>query len=208
MILAADTMAWLADCRTLVTKYRASEGHADKVARLSDQLFTLLAELHRLEETDRPPLVAAGFLHDIGRIVDEQSHHKQSHYLILNDGALDGWEAEFRQAVAVLSLNHRKRKRLGMADLERKTRRRLRALAAILRIADVLDRQHTGSVEILKVTYEAGATSVQIELANADLAFLEPHLARKAGWAAELWQVEIAFVCGEARVLVSASDAG
>ncbi len=206
MILAADTMAWLADCRNLVRKYRASEAHAEKVARLADQLFTLMADVHRLEEAERPPLVAAGFLHDIGQVVDEQTHHKHSQYLIMNDGALDGWESEFRQVVGLLALNHRKRKRLGTADLERKIRRRVRALAAILRIADVLDRQHTGATEILGVRVEAGV--VFIDLAQADLAYIEPHLARKAGWAADLWQVEIEFGCGDHRVRVAPSDAG
>ncbi|MEB3198622.1 MAG: HD domain-containing protein [Candidatus Sericytochromatia bacterium] len=193
---------WLDDCRRMVARYRVHAAHAEKVARLCDRLFTAAAPIHGLDEAERVPLVAAGFLHDLGHFQGADQHHRHSHYAILHDEGLAAWHTPLRVQVAALALNHRKRKRLGLSEFERPQRARLRAGAALLRLADVLDRDHRQLAEVHDVRLDADHRRVTVLLGGVDLAFLQPHLARKGQWAAQWWQLEWEFVCGEASVRV------
>ena len=136
--------------------------HVQHVAALALQLFDELEDLHGLDDHDRFILEAASLLHDVGWSVspDGSGHHRESARLIREHG----WKHFDEQAVmvtAVVARYHRK----SPPDLEHEEfaalapaeRRRVQQLAALLRLADGLDRGHqqhvTGvSVEILPDT--------------------------------------------------------
>lgn len=200
-LLAPPT--WVQDCRALLGKYRAHAEHAEKVARLADGLFTLTLGFSGLSEADRVPVVAAGFLHDLGHFLGPEDHHRHSRYVIARDEALGGWPAQMRAEVALLALNHRKRKRLGLDGLSREDRRRLRSMAAVLRLADVLDRDHHQRAAIHDVRLDTAAERVTVVVSGVDLEGLAPALDRKARWAADAWGLELEFVCGEASVRIA-----
>src|SRR5262249_26694836 len=73
-------------------------------------------------------------------------HHKHSYYLITN-GHLRGFEPEEIEMIALVARYHRqatpKRKHDGFGGLNRRRRRTVRTLAAILRLAESLDRSHS-----------------------------------------------------------------
>ncbi len=127
--------------------------HAAHVTRLALSLFDQLSRRHGYGEAERACLWAAGHLHDIGTVVDYYDHHKHSAYIILNAG-LPGYSHREIALIAALCQNHRKgrpsldhlRAIPEPGDLERLSR-----LAALLRLAEHLDRSRTSAVAGLKV---------------------------------------------------------
>jgi exopolyphosphatase/guanosine-5'-triphosphate,3'-diphosphate pyrophosphatase len=130
-------------------KYHFDEAHARQVTCLALKLFDQLKALHGLGAADRRILQAAALLHDIGQFVSFQSHHKHTLYLIAHT-ELPNFSQREMQLVANVARYHRKAHpadhhpfyaALGDTEKVRTTR-----LAALLRLADALDREHTQRV--------------------------------------------------------------
>jgi exopolyphosphatase/guanosine-5'-triphosphate,3'-diphosphate pyrophosphatase len=123
--------------------------HSQHVARLAIGLFDQTRAIHGLTDHEREWLEYAAILHDIGVHISYEGHHKHSYYLVKN-GDLRGFEPDEIEAIALVARYHRqatpKRKHDGFADLRRRTRRTVRTLAAILRLAESLDRSHAQTI--------------------------------------------------------------
>jgi exopolyphosphatase / guanosine-5'-triphosphate,3'-diphosphate pyrophosphatase len=129
------------------------ETHASHVTRLALSLFDQLATLHGYGTYERECLWAAGHLHDIGTIVDYYDHHKHSAYIILNAG-LPAYSHHEIALIAVLCQFHRKGRPLieNFQALPRTDElQRIGHLAALLRLAEYLDRGRTQAVAGLQV---------------------------------------------------------
>ena len=168
----------------------ASE-HAEQVRRLSLSLFDQTQPAHGLGAREREWLDHAALLHDVGVHISYGRHHKHSYYLIKN-GDLRGFEPEEVEAIALVARHHRrglpKKSRGGYASLPTRHRRTVRTLAAMLRLAEGLDRSHAqsvGAVEIvpglrdylLRLT-PAGDTELELWAAQRSVAPLEAILGR------------------------------
>jgi exopolyphosphatase/guanosine-5'-triphosphate,3'-diphosphate pyrophosphatase len=155
----------------LARRLGALDLHAMHTTRLALRLFDELAPLHRLNGADREILEFASLLHDAGYWISAEKHHKHAYYLIIH-GALEGFTAEERLAIALVARYHRAAApspdHEGYRDLDKPARRRVKALAAILRVADGLDRSHAALVDDIRVTQDGEAVVVEA-LANADL---------------------------------------
>ena len=167
---------------TLGRRYQFDEAHGEQVARLSLELFDQLGVLHELGSRDRKVLLAAALLHDIGQFISYRGHHKHSMYLIENSELPELSPAELC-LVALLARYHRRAEprethpgysELGMAD-----RDRVRRLAAILRVADALDREHVSRVETIRARIEDDG--VTLELRTRGRLTLEAWALRKKG---------------------------
>ena len=125
-----------------------SEPHARQVAKLSLDLFDATAELHGLDAADRELLEFAALLHDIGEHVASSGHHKHGAYLVRN-GQLRGFAPDEVELLAAVVRWHR-RGEPRVSDefplLDADGDGRVRALAAILRVADGLDRSRNQNV--------------------------------------------------------------
>jgi exopolyphosphatase/guanosine-5'-triphosphate,3'-diphosphate pyrophosphatase len=123
--------------------------HSQHVARLSIGLFDQTRAIHGLTDREREWLEYAAILHDIGVHISYEGHHKHSYYLVKN-GDLRGFEPDEIEAIALVARYHRqatpKRRHDGFLDLRRRTRRIVRTLAAILRLAESLDRSHAQTI--------------------------------------------------------------
>ena len=128
--------------------------HAQQVQRIALKMFDALAEKLELGTADRSVLADAALLHDIGYHINFEAHHKHSYHLIVHAELLGMTPAE-RVMVANVARYHRgappKRDHRGYAGLDRQFRRRIKRLAAILRVADGLDRGHAGAVEDIRI---------------------------------------------------------
>ncbi|MCC6805988.1 MAG: Ppx/GppA family phosphatase [Deltaproteobacteria bacterium] len=143
--------------RGLLARYHGNEAHAERTVRFALQLFDATRSLHRLRDEDRDLLELGAWLHDIGYHISEESHHKHTYYLI-TQSRLAGFTAEAQQFVGLLGRYHRKGKpkldHLEYQALAPPDRQRLKVLAALLKIADGLDRSHSGVVKQLEVKLE------------------------------------------------------
>jgi exopolyphosphatase / guanosine-5'-triphosphate,3'-diphosphate pyrophosphatase len=123
--------------------------HAQQVARLAVSLFDQTRGVHGLTDREREWLEYAALLHDIGVHISYERHHRHSEYLITN-GQLRGFEPEEIEIIGLVARYHRqsppKRRHEGYRDLKRRARRIVRTLAAILRLAESLDRSHSQAV--------------------------------------------------------------
>ena len=134
---------------TVGRKYHFDEAHARHVVMLATSLFDQLGSLHGLSDEDRRILQAAAMLHDVGQFVSYKGHHKHSLYLIGNS-ELPTFSQNEMQMVANVARYHRKAHPAEHHDdfmmLSQDERERVARLAAILRVADSLDREHVQRV--------------------------------------------------------------
>jgi exopolyphosphatase / guanosine-5'-triphosphate,3'-diphosphate pyrophosphatase len=128
--------------------------HAAQVARLAIAIFEETRAVHGLTDREREWLEYAALLHDIGSHISYEQHHKHSHYLIKN-GDLRGFEPEEVDTIALVARYHRsatpKKRHEDFARLPRKRRQAVRTLAAILRLAESLDRSHAQSLSSVEL---------------------------------------------------------
>jgi len=133
----------------LAERCNYSPKHAQQIAKLSLSLFDQTRGIHAMTDKEREWLEYAALLHDIGVHISYEGHHKHSHYLITN-GDLRGFEPHEIDIIALAARYHRraepKRRHDGFGELPRKVRRVVRRLAAILRLAESLDRSHSQTV--------------------------------------------------------------
>jgi exopolyphosphatase/guanosine-5'-triphosphate,3'-diphosphate pyrophosphatase len=128
--------------------------HSQQVARLAVALFDQTRAIHGLTDRERDWLEYAAILHDVGVHISYEGHHKHSYYLVKN-GDLRGFEPDEIETIALVARYHRqatpKRRHDGFRDLRRRIRRAVRTLAAILRLAESLDRSHAQTVTGLEL---------------------------------------------------------
>jgi exopolyphosphatase / guanosine-5'-triphosphate,3'-diphosphate pyrophosphatase len=134
------------------------EDHGRQVARLALELFDGTAGLHGLGHHDREMLELGALLHDIGEHVSVEGHDKHTAYLIQH-GRLRGVSPEEVAVLASLGRFHRRgNPKLSFepyASLSPSRRDRVQKLIALLRIADGLDRSHSGGVDGIEVEVTA-----------------------------------------------------
>jgi exopolyphosphatase/guanosine-5'-triphosphate,3'-diphosphate pyrophosphatase len=148
----------------LLAKFGAGGAHPRHVAQLSLELFDGLQAEHGLPHEARELLQYAALLHDVGSSIGYDGHHEHSAYVIRH-GNLRGLSAEEVEMVALVARFHGKaqpRKRdeefraLPAAD-----RRTVRWLAALLRIAEGLERSHYQLIRSVRITRRAGRVAIR-----------------------------------------------
>jgi exopolyphosphatase / guanosine-5'-triphosphate,3'-diphosphate pyrophosphatase len=161
-------------------RYNFDESHATQVDRLSCIVFDSLLAVHELGPTDRQMLRAAALLHDVGEFISSAAHHKHTEYIIVNSDLM-GLNPEQREMVACIARYHRRAppstKHTIYRDLSPADKKRVKKLAAILRVADALDRGHRSKVRLLEVSTNGTEVSI-VPKGAADLA-LEVWTARR-----------------------------
>jgi exopolyphosphatase / guanosine-5'-triphosphate,3'-diphosphate pyrophosphatase len=150
---AREAQSVIDACLRLGRRYHFDEAHGSLVAKLSGLLFDDLQSVHQLGERERLLLRAAAILHDIGDFVRYDGHHKHSYYLIQHSDIM-GLSPDERSIVANVARYHRKSppdpSHPNFRELDKEARGKVRGLAAILRIADALDREHRGKVDSVR----------------------------------------------------------
>ena len=123
--------------------------HAQQVARLALAVFDQTRAVHGLGEKERDWLEFGALLHDVGVHISYERHHRHSYYLIKN-GDLRGFDPEEIEVIALVARYHRqatpKKSHDGYGDLSGSRRRAVKTLAAIVRLAEGLDRSHAQAI--------------------------------------------------------------
>jgi exopolyphosphatase/guanosine-5'-triphosphate,3'-diphosphate pyrophosphatase len=148
-----------------LNRFRLDARHPTHVARLSLELFDGLRSAHKLTEIDREMLHYAALLHDIGTVIGYDEHAEHSQYIIMN-ASLRGLSAPELRMIANVARYHskarpRKRDR-EFGELDKRTRRTVRWLSALLRIAEGLDRSHYQLVQSVRVVRNSGGIAIRV----------------------------------------------
>jgi exopolyphosphatase/guanosine-5'-triphosphate,3'-diphosphate pyrophosphatase len=159
-----ETDGALDACLRLGRRFQFDEAHGVLVSRFSTKLFDATRAQHNLTERDRLLLRAAALLHDVGDFVRYEGHHKHSMYLIQNSD-LPALTPRERAIIANVARYHRKGPpdidHPNFRDLDRDARGVVRSLAALLRVADALDREHQGNVADITPRVEGDRLVIQ-----------------------------------------------
>ena len=180
-------------------RFRFEEAHGLHVARLAERLFDALAEDHDLGPRDREILAAASVLHDVGQRIAYKRHHKHSYYLI-SESELPGLDLDEVELVANVARYHRRAepsvKHPPFEALDDEDRERVTMLAAILRVADALDREHIQNVADIEIEIADGHMEIELE-GEGDFELVRWALERKKEMFEHTFDLEIE-IAGEA----------
>ncbi|NCC51905.1 MAG: Ppx/GppA family phosphatase [Spartobacteria bacterium] len=162
-------------------KYTFDQAHAEQVAYLGRKLFRALRDEHRLPDKYEVILEAASLLHEVGRFINDRSHHKHSMYIIQNSD-LFGVGAEELNLIALVARYHRKAvpnpAHPGYDRLSKDDRVVVCKLAAILRVADALETGHARRIR--KIDLRSTPDEIVISIRNVmDLSLENIALQRK-----------------------------
>jgi exopolyphosphatase/guanosine-5'-triphosphate,3'-diphosphate pyrophosphatase len=150
----------------LLRRGNAEVLHAAHVARLALELFDQTHSIHQLTATEREWLQYGALLHDIGCYIGYAKHQRHSYYLITH-GDLTGFSADEIEVLASLARYHKGGGPKAAHENWRRLNPYLQAvvekLAAILRIADGLDRSHRQIVT--GVSCRVRARKIELEAA-------------------------------------------
>jgi len=144
----------LRSARILAERYQSDPGHGEHVGKLCAHFLTNLQDLHHLTEHDALLLQVAAILHEVGTYISPRTHHKHSEYIILNS-EIFGLDRLDVTIVALVSRYHRhsgpKLDHPSYAALSTDDRIRVCKLAAILRVADALERTHAQRISKIEI---------------------------------------------------------
>lgn len=167
--------------------------HARQVAAIALTMFDATRRIHGFGDREREWLEYAAFLHDIGNHISYPKHHRHSYYLIKH-GDLRGFEPAEIDIIALVTRYHRrampKDGHIGYDDLGKKDRKTVQVLAALLRLAETLDRSKHGVVRGIEVrerlgelrfnVQAVGDAELEVWAANKQLGAIEEAFERKA----------------------------
>jgi exopolyphosphatase/guanosine-5'-triphosphate,3'-diphosphate pyrophosphatase len=138
----------------LLRKCDWHESHSTHVANMALQIFDTFKDELQLSEEDRELLEYASYLHDIGYYISHSKHHKHALYIIRHS-KLKGFREEEIEIIANVARYHRrstpKKRHKEYWKLTPATRKRIKKLSGILRVADGLDRSHYQNVQNLEI---------------------------------------------------------
>ncbi len=182
----------------LASRYLINKAHGDQVAHLSAQLFDQLQSLHKLGAHDKLLLHVASILHEVGTAINAKQHHHHSQYIILNSEHFGLSQVDV-EIVALLARYHRHgapslHLRL-YAEMEEKDRLRVQKLAALLRIADAMERSH--ATRIREFTVKMHPRLIELIVPDAhDLSIENLAMRTKANLFTDIFGYDIILVAG------------
>ncbi len=183
-------------------RYGYDREHARKVADLALILFDHLGRIHSLPPRARVLLEVVALLHDIGMFISNRQHHKHSYYLLRNS-ELPGISEEEQNLISLVARYHRRAtprsSHLEFTSQTPEDRVTISKLAAILRVADALDRAHQSKIKNLHVSFDREKV-VLSAMCNRDLTLAQWGLRMKADMFEQVF--------GRRVVLQNASPAG
>jgi exopolyphosphatase/guanosine-5'-triphosphate,3'-diphosphate pyrophosphatase len=139
---------------SLGRKYRFDEEHSRHVTELCLTLFDALAAEHGMNSRDRMLLEAAAILHDIGMFIRGSRHQRHGQYIVANS-EIFGLKQEDLDIIGNVIRYHREElpspTDIEYIALQREERILVLKMAAILRVADSLDRGHSQRIRCITV---------------------------------------------------------
>ncbi len=128
-------------------------------------------------------------LHDVGMFIGRNGHHKHSYYLIKNGGLLGQSEEEVA-VTASIARYHRgiepKEAHEAVTTIVPTQRRMVSELAAILRLAEALDRSHRQVVHRVEFDFETSLKGKDGREQVSLLVYLRPG----ENWEPETWALK------------------
>ncbi|MFI4892645.1 MAG: hypothetical protein ACIAQ0_04305 [Phycisphaerales bacterium JB058] len=192
--VAAGALPTLATAIEFADRCGVNIPGAIHVSKLATSIYDQLADLELIpnHKRNREILEAAAILRDVGMVMNYTRHHRHSYHLIIHSG-LAGFTQEEIELIAVVARYHRKSLPSKDHDefqrLSSENQDAARHLAAVLRVADGLDRTHTRDVESVQIELEDKTLRILAHSKNNPVACIEG-AQRKADLIANVFGLE------------------
>lgn len=173
-------------------RYLYDKRHAQQVERLSLIIFEKIAKEHGMGEHERLLLRGTCILHDIGKYICMRSHSKYT-YQLINSTDMLGFSDRDKEIIALAAYYHAKR----LFDQSNRNApivppdmvAVVAKLAAIVRLADALDRSYLQKIRSCNVVVKDGKLKVQA-VSKVDLALEMWTFEDKADFFEEVYGME------------------
>ncbi len=188
---------------SVARRYDYDAPHSHHVARLATRIFDDTQDLHGMGDHERNLLEYAALLHDIGYRIAHNNHHRHSLYLIKNS-EMPGFTGNEIAVMAAVVRYHRgslpkkatnarmRREHEDFFSIERSHRPIVLRLAAILQMADGLDRSHKQLVRDVRCEVTGTTATMYLECDNeSELELWSAD--RKARWFRDIFRVSVRF---------------
>lgn len=152
--------------RSVAVKYNYDAAHARQTEIFALALFDKLKRLAGLQDRDRLLLRILCVLHDIGKFVSLRRHYFYSYRLIISSDIL-GLSEEEKEVVAIAAYSHAK----GIPEhaddvpynrLDMRRKALVAKLAAILALADAMDRSYRQKIDRYVITHRGDELLVSV----------------------------------------------
>lgn len=172
-------------------KYQYESEHADSVEVFSLLLFDKLVRIHGLGKRARLLLKIATILHDTGKFINLRRHYFYSYRLIISSDILGFSETE-RATIANIAYYHSKgipnTNDTNFAVLTNDQQITVAKLAAILRLADAIDRSHRHKASVTDISLKANELIITVH-SEEDISLEEWTFADKADFFEDVYGV-------------------
>ncbi|HTY12775.1 MAG TPA: Ppx/GppA phosphatase family protein [Candidatus Omnitrophota bacterium] len=180
-------------CINLGRRYRFDEEHGLHVAKLAVELFDQLKGRYHLNGESRRVLLAGSILHDIGTYINYKGHHKHSLYLILQ-AELPSFTTNDMKLIANLARYHRKSMpkpdHPAFNSLTGEEKDKVKKLAALIRLADALDREHLQKVKNVRAAVNGHQLELKLNSAG-DIGLEKWDLKKKSNMFEEVYGLKV-----------------
>lgn len=178
-------------------KFAYDKKHAEAVSKYSLKIFDRMKSIHGLGRKERLLLHVAAILHDVGQFLNNRQHHKHSYYLIRNSQIPGLGENDVNLAAVVARYHRRgspKKSHQEYIQLDSTERVVVSKLAAILRVADALDRSHNAKFENFEIKIEPGKMIICPDAMAMDLAAEVMALKSKSDLFNDIYGIKVEFL--------------
>ena len=173
-------------------RYLYDKKHVTQVERLSLLMFDKLAKHYGMGERERLLLRGAAIVHDLGKYICMRSHSSHTYELIMATDII-GFSDRDKKIIALAAYYHANklfdRTNTKAPAIDKDMVAIVAKLAAILRLADALDRSYLQKIRQCSVNIKDNAMVVQATSKN-DLALEEWTFAAKASFFEEVYGLE------------------
>lgn len=184
----------ISSARQLGKRYRYDEPHSLLVSSLALKLFDLLKQDHGLGTRERLLLEVSGVLHDIGMFIASTSYHKHSSYLV-EAAEIFGLRKQDKNIVSNVVRYHRRalpqQSHEPYMSLPRADRVVVSKLAAILRVADALDKARQQKIKNFSLEKQDEVYTIWVPEEVGDISFERDSVAKRSTLFAEVFGVPL-----------------
>ena len=168
--------------------YNYDVKHAKQVERLALAMFDKLSKSHGMDEHCRTLVQATALLHDIGKYISMRSHSLYTYKLIMSTDIL-GFSDNDKKIVALASYYHANQlfeNKAGSPEMEKELTPLVAKIAALVRLADAMDRSYQQKIKFCKVSIKDGTMLIEAK-SKVDLTLEEWTFAGKATFFEEVY---------------------
>ena len=144
----------IASAYNISKRYRCNRNHIERTAEYAIKIFDGIKKIHGMGKQERLQLHIASILHECGNFISVHNGANNSYYIVANTEIIGLSHKERMEIANVIKYNvmylPSREKILGqLEDCDYIT---IAKLAAILRIANILDKSHTQKIEDISIS--------------------------------------------------------